>query len=291
MINNINKNSYNTRINTKPFINNKELIKKEVKTSNEKTELFINRIKAEIEKASSIAIKIITEEKLDSYEEEFITNKYPNIKKLAQEAKEDAKELKSLIKNCNSDEEINDLISKAIDNIKTMGKKGLFSELEVKIKLAAIKDVENFSNKLKLQNQKIDIILKKIVTGEKLTLKDEKLLDEKFPNIKQLITELIKENKSLKNEIKNCLTNEDRQQMILNKIKDIESLFKNGMISSLEFKLNMFYIKNLEKQIRKEKNKLFWINPYVYLNTSSIVDNLTGILIIIVIIIGILKFI
>lgn len=291
MINNINKNYYNTSLNTKTSINNKELTNKQIENSNEKPELFISRVKEEIEKAISISIKIITEEKLSSYEEKFITNKYPNIKKLAQDSKEDAKELKNLIKNCNSDEEINDLISKEIDNIKLMGKKGLFSELEVKIKLAVIKDVENFSNKIKLQNQKIDIILKKIVTGEKLSLKDENLIEEKFPNIKQLITGLIKENILLKNEIKNCPTNEDKQQIIFEKIKYIENLFKNDVISSLEFKLNMFYIKNLEKEIRKEKNKLFWINPYVYLNTSSIVDNLTGILIMIVIIIGILKFI
>lgn len=291
MINNINKNYYNTSLNTKTSINNKELTNKQIENSNEKPELFISRVKEEIEKAISISIKIITEEKLSSYEEKFITNKYPNIKKLAQDSKEDAKELKNLIKNCNSDEEINDLISKEIDNIKIMGKKGLFSELEVKIKLAVIKDVENFSNKIKLRNQKIDIILKKIVTGEKLSLKDENLIEEKFPNIKQLITGLIKKNILLKNEIKNCPTNEDKQQIIFEKIKYIENLFKNDVISSLEFKLNMFYIKNLEKEIRKEKNKLFWINPYVYLNTSSIVDNLTGILIMIVIIIGILKFI
>ncbi|MCG4734938.1 hypothetical protein L0M92_15135, partial [Casaltella massiliensis] len=70
---------------------------------------------------------------------------------------------------------------------------------------------------------------------------------------------------------------------------DLESLFKNNRISDLEFKLNLFYINSLEKEVKKEKNKQFWINPYFYLNTSSLVDNLSGVLIIIVIIIVILK--
>lgn len=291
MINNINRNSYNAGTNAKITINNKELIKHPVKTPSEECEVIVNRIKKEIEKASLIAIRIINEEKLTTAEEKFITNKYPDIKKLAQGLREESKELKSLIEHCSSQEERNNLISKVINNIRLMGNKGLISELEVKLKLAAIKDVEDFSNKIKLENQKAELISIKMIKGEKLTAKEIGLIEQKFPNIKQLINGLMEENESLKNEIKNCYTSEDKQQMISNKTKNIENLLKGGMISDLEFKLNMFYIKSLEKEIRKEKNKLFSINPYVYLNPSSIVDNLTGILIIIVIIIVILKFI
>ncbi|GIM33081.1 hypothetical protein [Paraclostridium bifermentans] len=291
MINSINKNSYNVGNKSNMAISNKEQLKQQIKTPSQECESIVIRIKDELQKATLIAMKIISGESINKSEEKFIKLKYPDIKKLAEKLKEDIKQLKILIKNCNSDEERKELINREINNVNLMGKKGLISEVEVKLKLEALSDVEKFSNTVKIENKKIEVIAIKLLKNQNLTSKELALIEEKMPNIKQIINKIVKENKLLKDEVNNCNTNEEKQQKISKTFNDLESLFKNNRISDLEFKLNLFYINSLEKEIKKEKNKQLWINPYFYLNTSSLVDNLSGVLIIIVIIIAILKFI
>lgn len=291
MINSINKNSYDVGNKTNMATSNKEQLKQQIKTPSQECEAIVSRIKDELQKATLIAIKIISGENINKSEEKFISLKYPDIKKLAEKLKKDINQLKILIKNCNSDEERKDLINREINNVKLMGKKGLISEVEVKLKLRALSDVEKFSNTVKIENKKVEVIAIKLLKNQNLTSKEFALIEEKIPNIKQIVNKIVKENKSLKDEINNCNTTEEKQQKILKAFNDLDSLFKNNRISDLEFKLNLFYINSLEKEIKKEKNKQLWINPYFYLNTSSLVENLSGVLIIIVIIIAILKFI
>ncbi|WP_419742483.1 hypothetical protein [Paraclostridium dentum] len=291
MINSVNKNSYDVGNKSNMAISNKEQLKQQIKTPSQECEAIVSRIKDELQKATLIAMKIINGENINKSEEKFIKLKYPDIKKLAEKLKEDIKQLKILIKNCNSDEERKELINREINNVNLMGKKGLISEVEVKLKLEALSDVEKFSNTVKIENKKIEVIAIKLLKNQNLTSKELALIEEKMPNIKQIINKIVKENKLLKDEVNNCNTNEEKQQKISKAFNDLESLFKNNRISDLEFKLNLFYINSLEKEIKKEKNKQIWINPYFYLNTSSLVDNLSGVLIIIVIIIAILKFI
>ncbi|WGX76606.1 hypothetical protein QJS64_05595 [Paraclostridium bifermentans] len=291
MINSINKNSYDVGNKTNMTTSNKEQLNQQIKTPSQECEAIISRIKDELKKATLIAMKIISGENINKSEEKFINLKYPDIKKLAEKLNKDIKQLKILIKNCNSDEERKDLINREINNVKIMGRKGLISEVEVKLKLGALSNVEKFSNTMKIENKNIEVIAIKLLKNQNLTSKEFALIEEKVPDIKQIINKIVKENKSLKDEINNCNTTEEKQQKISKTFNDLEILFKSNKISDLEFKLNLFYINNLEKEIKKEKNKLLWINPYLYLNTSSLVDNLSGILIIIVIIIAILKFI
>ena len=270
MINSINKNSYDVGNKTNMTTSNKEQLKQQIKTPSQECEAIVARIKDELQKATLIAMKIISGENINKSEEKFINLKYPDIKKLAEKLKEDIKQLKILIKNCNSDEERKDLINRQINNVNLMGKKGLISEVEVKLKLGVLSEVEKFSNTMKIENKKIEVIAIKLLKNQNLTSKELALIEEKIPNIKQIVNKIVKENKSLKDEINNCNTTEEKQQKILKAFNDLDSLFK---------------------EIKKEKNKQLWINPYFYLNTSSLVDNLSGVLIIIVIIIAILKFI
>ncbi|MCU9814261.1 hypothetical protein [Paraclostridium sp. AKS73] len=211
---NINKNSYDVGNKTNMAIGNKEQLKQQIKTPNQECEAIVIRIKDELQKATLIAMKIISGESINKSEEKFINLKYPDIKKLAEKLKEDIKQLKILIKNCNSDEERKDLINRGINNVKIMGKKGLISEVEVKLKLGALSEVEKFSNTIKIENKKIEVIAIKLLKNQNLTSKELALIEEKIPDIKQIINKIIKENKSLKDEINNCNTTEEKQQNI-----------------------------------------------------------------------------
>lgn len=290
MINNINKNSYNMnpyiKLPTKP---NNEEIPTQNKVEDIDVKDFFLKIKEELKNVELIAIKMIKGEPLTPKEQRLITEKYPDIKQLAQQSKKEIKDLKEEIKNCKTEEERQQVISKAINNIKAMDKKGLLSEVQVKIKMAAVKEVEKFSQKINLESKKAERIATKMVKGEKLTASEQKFIIEKYPEIKQLAEQSLKESKYLKEQIKNCKTDEEKQQVTSKAIDNLEEMFKKGIISPIQLKFKMLAIESIKNE--KENNKLFNINPYVYLNPGALVDNLTGILMVIVIIIIILYII
>ena len=290
MINNINKNSYNMnpyiKIPTKP---NNEEIPTQSKVEDIDVKDFFLKIKEELKNVELIAIKIIKGEHLTPKEQRLITEKYPDIKQLAQQSKKEIKVLKEQIKNCKTEEERQQVISKAIENIKVMDKKGLLSKVEVKIKMSVLEEVEKFSQKINLENKKSEIIATKIIKGEKLTPNEQKFITEKYPEIKQLAEQSLKESKDLKEQIKNCKTEKEKQQVTSKAIDNLEDMFKKGIISPIQLKFKMLAIESIKNE--KENNKLFNINPYVYLNPGALADNLIGILMVIVIIIIILYII
>ena len=252
-------------------------------------EKFSQKINLENKKSEIIATKIIKGEKLTPNEQKFINEKYPEVKQFAQQSKKEVKVLKEQIKNCKTEEERQQVISKVIENIKVMDKKGLLSKVQVKIKMAVVEEVEKFSQKINLESKKAERIATKMVKGEKLTASEQKFIIEKYPEIKQLAEQSLKESKYLKEQIKNCKTDEEKQQVTSKAIDNLEEMFKKGIISPIQLKFKMLAIESIKNE--KENNKLFNINPYVYLNPGALVDNLTGILMVIVIIIIILYII
>ena len=391
MINNINKNSYNVNTYTDiPIKTNDESDTKQNGILEINNKDFLLKLKEELENVQLIAIKIIIEEPITRNEEKFIDRKYPDIKQFAKETKEEFKLLKQQVKCCKTPEERKEVISKAINSIKTMIKKGLLTEVQGKIKLEAIKDIENFAQKVNLEDEKAELISVKILKGEKITPKEENFLNEKYPklkrfineskkeltqikerlkickndderkniiknievsdkkgmltkpevkvklalikelekfskqvniedkkiettivkvikgekltpkeqiiinekytDIKELIEPLSKEYKSLKEELKNCTNREQKQEVISKAIKDLEKMNQKKLLSPIELNFNMILIDMIKKENEKN-NKLIILNPYVYISTSSIVDNLTGILMVIVIIFIILYWI
>jgi ethanolamine utilization cobalamin adenosyltransferase len=286
MINNINKNSYNVNSYIKPSLNNNDKIAQKQSTLKDiETKDFLLRIKEELKNVELIAIKIIKGEKLTPSEQRLINEKYTDIKKLAQQSKEEVKDLKEQMKNCKTDEERQKIISKAISNIKLMGKKGLLSQLEVRIKMSALEEVEKFSQKIIKENKKSELIAIKIVKGEKLTPSERIVIDSEYPEIKQLVEQSFKEGKELKEHIKNCKTYDEKQKLIFNAMRDLEDIAQKGILSPLQFKLKMLFIETIKKETERENNKLFSLNPYIYLTQEVMSKNLVQILITIVIIV------
>ncbi|WP_198160538.1 hypothetical protein, partial [Paraclostridium sordellii] len=122
-----------------------------------------------------------------------------------------------------------------------------------------------------------------VIKGEKLTPKEQIIINEKYTDIKDLIEPLSKEYKSLKEELKNCTNKEQKQEVISKVIKNLEEMNQKNLLSPIALNFNMILIDMIKKENEKN-NKLIILNPYVYINPSSIVDNLTGILMVIVII-------
>ncbi|EPZ53669.1 hypothetical protein H477_4508 [[Clostridium] sordellii ATCC 9714] len=176
MINNINKNSYNVNTYTEiPIKTNDESDTKQNGILEINNKDFLLKLKEELENAQLIAIKIIIEEPITKNEEKFIDKKYPDIKQFAKETKEEFKLLKQQVKDCKTPEERKEVISKVINSIKTMIKKGLLTEVQGKIKLEAIKDVENFAQKVNLEDEKAEVIGVKKLKGERIHQKKKNL--------------------------------------------------------------------------------------------------------------------
>ncbi|CEI71831.1 hypothetical protein [Romboutsia hominis] len=262
----------------------------------EEVEKFIKNIQKELKKSEMIAVKIVKGERLNSEEKKFIKEKYPDLKQVAKESEKEVKELKHEIKNLKSEEQKQQAISKAINNIKLMNKKGILSEAQTRIKMSGIEEVEKFIKNIQKELKKSEIIAIKMIKSEKLTIEEKNLINEKYPELRHEVEKYIKKSNSLKEQLKLCKNEEERQQIVSKEIKNIENMSSKGIISESELKINMaaieeavIFIKDSKLEINKEerendKGKLlkFIINPYFYVGTVS--DNLSSIFIIIAII-------
>lgn len=246
-------------------------------------ENFAQKVNLEDKKAEMIGVKILKGERITPKEEKFISEKYPKLKKFISESKKELTQIKEQLKVCKNDDERKQVIKNAIKDIEVSGKKGTLTKPEVKVQLALIKELEKFSKQVNMEDKKIEATIVKVIKGEKLTPKEQIIINEKYTDIKDLIEPLSKEYKSLKEELKNCTNKEQKQEVISKVIKNLEEMNQKNLLSPIALNFNMILIDMIKKENEKN-NKLIILNPYVYINPSSIVDNLTGILMAIVII-------
>ncbi|CEQ15926.1 hypothetical protein [Paraclostridium sordellii] len=246
-------------------------------------ENFAQKVNLEDKKAEVIGVKILKGERITPKEEKFISEKYPKLKKFISESKKELTQIKEQLKVCKNDDERKQVIKNVIKDIEVSDKKGTLTKPEVKVKLAIIKELEKFSKQVNMEDKKIEATIVKVIKGEKITPKEQIIINEKYTDIKDLIEPLSKEYKSLKEELKNCTNKEQKQEVISKVIKNLEEMNQKNLLSPIALNFNMILIDMIKKENEKN-NKLIILNPYVYINPSSIVDNLTGILMVIVII-------
>lgn len=246
-------------------------------------ENFAQKVNLEDKKAEVIGVNILKGERITPKEEKFISEKYPKLKKFISESKKELTQIKEQLKVCKNDDERKQVIKNVIKDIEVSDKKGTLTKPEVKVKLAIIKELEKFSKQVNMEDKKIEATIVKVIKGEKITPKEQIIINEKYTDIKDLIEPLSKEYKSLKEELKNCTNKEQKQEVISKVIKNLEEMNQKNLLSPIALNFNMILIDMIKKENEKN-NKLIILNPYVYINPSSIVDNLTGILMVIVII-------
>lgn len=246
-------------------------------------ENFAQKVNLEDKKTEVIGVKILKGERITPKEEKFISEKYPKLKKFINESKKELTQIKEQLKVCKNDDERKQVIKNIIKDIEVSDKKGILTKSEVKVKLAIIKELEKFSKQVNMKDKKIEAMIVKVIKGEKLTPKEQIIINEKYTDIKDLIEPLSKEYKSLKEELKNCTNKEQKQEVISKVIKNLEEMNQKNLLSPIALNFNMILMDMIKKENEKN-NKLIILNPYIYINPSSIVDNLTGILMVIVII-------
>lgn len=241
---------------------------------------YSNKIQNELKEAESIVVKLIKGEKLNAREESLINNKHPQLNKLAKESIKEFNILKVKLKNCDNQEQKDKLIYKEINNIEEKGKLGLLSKTEVKIKIIAINEAVSFSKKEESNLKKTILLASKLIKGDKLTIKENQFLKEINIDLKKIIQEAVVEYKYLKEALKNCKSEDQKQQIVNNEVNNIEEMAKKGILGEVNAKIKMMLIEDMkedeyekrekEKDEDKDKNLLYYLNPFMYMVNGKI---------------------
>lgn len=254
---------------------------------------YSNKIQNEFKKAESVAIKLIKGEKLSSGEENLIKEKYPELNKLAKESLKECNTLKENLRACDTQDQKDKLISKEVINIEEKGKLGLLSKTEVKIKMIAINEAIRFSSKEQNNLKKIISLASKIIKGERLTGKENQFIKDSNLDLKKLIQESVVEYKYLKEALKNCKSEDQKQQIVNNEVNNIEDMAKRGILGEINARIKMMVIEDIKedeyerREKDKEKNFLYYLNPFIYIINGNVAGKI-GIVIFIIVIISIL---
>lgn len=219
-------------------------------------EQFLRKIQQEIEKAQLISIKIVRGEKPTQKELNFIKSKYPDMKQIAEESKKECNNLKEILKYCKTDKEVEILISNKTNDIYKMIKDGTLSEAQAKIKTSAVDEVIKFSEKLKVELKKAEVIAIKFIKGEKLNSSEEQFIKQKYPELKKVVDESLKESNALKGKLKKCNTQEQKQQLISRVIRDIDDKYENGIFTKIEVKVKMVALEEAINYSKKDETQL-----------------------------------
>ncbi|MCR8743894.1 hypothetical protein [Romboutsia lituseburensis] len=119
---------------------------------------FYSQVNREMSKAEKLAMKIAKGEKLTEEEIRFISEKYPDLKRDAEQTKKESDELKKNLKHAKTKKEKQQIISMAVGNVGTLLSKNSISPVQAKIKLSAIeKAVEEDEGNKDLINKELKI--------------------------------------------------------------------------------------------------------------------------------------
>ena len=212
---------------------------------------FLNKIKEEIEKAQLICVKIVRGEEVSKKDLEFISKKYPDMKQMAEESLKDYNNIIKELKLCKDHDEVEQLLFKFSKETSNTAKNGYLSELQSKIKATIMEEMIKSSKNIKSELDNAEKIALKIVKGEEITSNQENFLKQKYPHIKQMSQQTLKYINDLKIDLKNCKTQQEREQLLSKEIKNLDS--KKNILSKTEIKFKMAGIEQVQKFLNNNK--------------------------------------
>ena len=212
---------------------------------------FLNKIKEEIEKAQLICVKIVRREEVSKKDLEFISKKYPDMKQMAEESLKDYNNIIKELKLCKDHDEVEQLLFKFSKETSNTAKNGYLSELQSKIKATIMEEMIKSSKNIKSELDNAEKIALKIVKGEEITSNQENFLKQKYPHIKQMSQQTLKYINDLKIDLKNCKTQQEREQLLSKEIKNLDS--KKNILSKTEIKFKMAGIEQVQKFLNNNK--------------------------------------
>lgn len=255
----------------------------------EELDKFIKITKKDFNKLELITTKIVKGEILNKNEEKFINENYPELKRLTKRIVEDSIIIKESLKNYNTYEEKEKILLKLKDTIINNKINTRESEIETKLNIIAISNIEVSIKEEDTQlNKAVDILLK-IIKSTKISKNESKFINEKYPKLKDFTEKALDEYEYLNKQVIKLMDSEKKQSIFLKEFNNIEDMLKNGHITEVQAKIKKEIIEEIKKdkeRILQESNSKLYLNPYLYLNINN--SNSKFSLTIIVIIISII---
>ncbi len=141
----------------------------------EELDKFINITQKDFNKSELIATKIVKGEILNKNEEKFINENYPELKRLTKRIVEDSIIIKESLKNYNTYEEKEKILLKLKDKIINNKINTKQSEIETKLNIISISNIEVSIKEEDTQLKKAIDILLKIIKSNKISKNEIKL--------------------------------------------------------------------------------------------------------------------
>lgn len=238
----------------------------------EELDKFIKITKKDFNKLELIATKIVKGEILNKNEEKFINENYPELKRLTKRIVEDSIIIKESLKNYNTYEEKEKILLKLKDTIINNKINTRESEIETKLNIIAISNIEVSIKEEDTQlNKAVDILLK-IIKSTKISKNESKFINEKYPKLKDFTEKALDEYEYLNKQVIKLMDSEKKQSIFLKEFNNIEDMLKNGHITEVQAKIKKEIIEEIKKdkeRILQESNSKFYLNPYLYLNINN----------------------
>lgn len=251
----------------------------------EELDKFIKITKKDFNKLELIATKIVKGEILNKNEEKFINENYPELKRLTKRIVEDSIIIKESLKNYNTYEEKEKILLKLKDTIINNKINTRESEIETKLNIIAISNIEVSIKEEDTQlNKAVDILLK-IIKSTKISKNESKFINEKYPKLKDFTEKALDEYEYLNKQVIKLMDSEKKQSIFLKEFNNIEDMLKNGHITEVQAKIKKEIIEEIKKdkeRILQESNSKFYLNPYLYLNINNSNSKFSLIIIIII---------
>lgn len=235
----------------------------------EELDKFINITQKDFNKSELIATKIVKGEILNKNEEKFINENYPEVKRLAKHIVEDSIIIKESLKNYNTYEEKEKILLKLKDKIINNKINTKQSEIETKLNIISISNIEVSIKEEDTQLKKAIDILLKIIKSNKISKNEIKFINEKYPKLKNFTEKSLDEYEYLNKQVIKLMDNEKKQAIFLKEFNNIDHMLKNGHITEIEAKIKKEIIEEMKKSKERtlqEINSKFYLNPYLYLN-------------------------
>ena len=115
---------------------------------------------------------------------------------------------------------------------------------------------KNFLNKIKEEIEKAQLICVKIVRREEVSKKDLEFISKKYPDMKQMAEESLKDYNNIIKELKLCKDHDEVEQLLFKFSKETSNTAKNGYLSELQSKIKATIMEEMIKSSKNIKSEL-----------------------------------
>ena len=136
----------------------------------------------------------------------------------------------------------------------SLAKAGEKKGVSIKVETNGSSGAKNILTKEEIE--KAQLICVKIVRGEEVSKKDLEFISKKYPDMKQMAEESLKDYNNIIKELKLCKDHDEVEQLLFKFSKETSNTAKNGYLSELQSKIKATIMEEMIKSSKNIKSEL-----------------------------------